>query len=97
MPRLCGWEARMPNTAVLVAPSSSAEAPTPLVQPLLTKSQTAQVLCSSVRSVESWISGGLLKTTRLGGPRGLIRIDPEDLRDFIQRAKRAQVESSRGT
>jgi excisionase family DNA binding protein len=61
---------------------------------LLTKSETARILDASVRSIEGWIAHGLLKVTRPGAGR-LVRIDPADLRDFIDRAK-AQPSSLEG-
>ena len=54
-------------------------------EPLLTKSQVAQILGCSVRAVEVWIARGQLGVTRPGGT--LIRIAQEDLRSFLESAR----------
>ena len=63
------------------------------IEPLLSKSETARILGASVRSVEGWISRGLLKVTRPGNS-SLVRLDPSDVRDFIERAKSAPAAQS---
>jgi len=57
---------------------------TPLVEPLLTKSQAAKLLAVCPRTVDNLIAAGRLKVVKLGTAA---RIDPRDLRAFIDAAK----------
>jgi excisionase family DNA binding protein len=71
------------KSATLRMPSNKAE-PTTLVEPLLTKAQTAKLLGVCSRTVDNMVASGRLKLVKLGTAA---RIDPRDLRAFIDAAK----------
>lgn len=60
-------------------------------EPLLTYSQTAEILGVTERTVRTLVSTKALPTVRFGGN---VRIDPADLRAFIENAKRARKASA---
>src|SRR4029453_11912942 len=64
-------------------PAKPAEPPR-LVEPLLTKAQAARLLAVCPRTVDNLIAAGRLKLVKLGTAA---RIDPKDLRAFIDAAK----------
>jgi hypothetical protein len=78
----------MPGT-IESAPLSGApvSARSEALEPLLSKADTARFLAASIRTLESWMASGLLPATRIGG---LVKVDPRDLRTFIDRAKTRQ-------
>jgi len=55
---------------------------TSVIEPLLTREEAAGILRMSVSWVKKEIREGRLKQTKLGK---LVRIEPQDLRDFIFR------------
>jgi excisionase family DNA binding protein len=71
------------STRMGLGPPKGAE-PSRLVEPLLTKAQTAKLLAVCPRTVDNMIADGRLKLVKLGTAA---RIDPRDLRAFIDAAK----------
>ena len=55
-----------------------------LVEPLLTKAEAARLLNVCTRTVDNLVASGRLKLVKLGTAA---RIDPRDLRAFIDAAK----------
>jgi excisionase family DNA binding protein len=55
-----------------------------MMEQLLTYAEVAEVLRVTPRTVYSLVRKGLLRAVRFGQS---VRVDVEDLRDFIQRAK----------
>ena len=72
-----------PNWTVPYSPLKRGEPPR-LVEPLLTKAQAARLLGVCQRTVDNMVSPGRLKLVKLGTAA---RIDPKDLRAFIDAAK----------
>jgi excisionase family DNA binding protein len=60
------------------------------IEPLLTREEAAELLGISVSSVKRQIRKRNLRTKRLGK---LVRIEPADLRDFINRCPDAVAET----
>ena len=54
--------------------------PAPIIEPLLTLDQVAEVLNFSRRTAERVAASGELRTVKIGAN---VRVDPRDLRDFI--------------
>ncbi len=55
---------------------------------LLTVNAAAALLSVKAKTVRSWVGAGHLPAVRLGpGGRGIIRIDPRDLDEFIEKNK----------
>ena len=62
------------------------------VDPLLTYRQTAKVLAVTERTVWTLVHDGALPVVRFGRS---VRIDPIDLREFIDRGKRGGIGGGR--
>ena len=62
------------------------------VEPLLTYRQAAEVLGVTDRTVWALVDSGRLPAVRFGRS---VRIDPTDLRAFIEHAKRNQIGGGR--
>ena len=62
------------------------------VDPLLTYSQAARVLGVTERTVWTLVHDGALPVVRFGRS---VRIDPADLREFIDRGKRGGIGGGR--
>jgi excisionase family DNA binding protein len=60
------------------------------IEPLLTREEAAELLGMSVSWVKAQIRSGKLRAKKLGK---LVRIEPQDLRDFIQTLDGAVVKN----
>ncbi len=61
------------------------QGPTDVPCPLLTYTEAAKVLCVTERTIRQFVADGKLPVVRFGRT---VRIDPADLRAFINSAKR---------
>ena len=67
----------------MINPAMKAES---LVEPLLMKAEAAKLLAVCPRTVDNLVASGRLKLVKLGTAA---RIDPRDLRAFIDAAKQS--------
>ncbi len=65
---------------------------TVIIEPLLTSRQAAEVLGVTDRTIWTLVDAGRLPAVRFGRS---VRIDPADLRAFIEHAKRSEIGGSR--
>lgn len=63
-----------------------------IFEPLLTYRQAAEVLGVTDRTIWTLVDSGRLPAVRFGRS---VRIDPNDLRAFIEHAKRSQIGGGR--
>ena len=63
-----------------------------IVEPLLTYRQAAEVLGVTDRTIWALVDSGRLPAVRFGRS---VRIDPTDLRAFIEHAKRSEIGGGR--
>jgi len=80
------------NEAIMLKPIQATPIPQPkyaeplrLVEPLMTKSAAAKLLGVCPRTIDNLIAAGRLEVVKVGTAA---RIDPKDLRAFIDQAKR---------
>ena len=58
---------------------------TPIIERLLTKRETSELLGVTERTIDNYRREGRLRAVKLG--KGAVRFDPVDLRNFIDRSK----------
>lgn len=58
------------------------------IRPLLSVAETAALLGVSVRQVRRLIASGELPALQLGGPGSAIRIDPDELRQWLYEGRK---------
>ena len=76
------------GVAIPLAGEPPAASPPP-IERLLTKPQAAELLGVSARQLDYFIGAGKLRVVRLS--RNMTKIDPADLRAFIESLKRQEV------